>query len=204
MDLSQLEASQQALLPVLLDYTANHRIMKAEGNQHPNACPHGAYPCQGDDRWCLISVFNETEWGALKDIMGRPEWADDDRFASLEERKANEDELNNLISSYTKDISPEDMMDKLQEAGVPAGMVYNGRDLHECPQLTHRDHLVRLKHQEMGEVNYDRPPFRFSLTPLCMEMPSPCVGEHTELVCREFLNMNDEEFFELLSEGVFE
>lgn len=204
IDLSQLEASQQALLPVLLDYTANHRIMKAEGNRHPNACPHGAYPCQGEDRWCLISIFNEKEWEALKDIMGHPEWVDDDRFSSLESRKENEEELNNLISSYTKDFSPEDMMNRLQEAGVPAGMVYNGRDLHECPQLAHRDHLVRLKHQEMGEVNYDSPPFRFSHTPLRMEMPSPCVGEHTEMVCREFLNMSDEEFFELLSEGVFE
>ncbi len=47
-------------------------------------------------------------------------------------------------------------------------------------------------------------PFRLSLTPLRMEMPSPCLGEHTEMVCHEFLKMSDEDFFELLSENVFE
>ena len=95
-------------------------------------------------------------------------------------------------------------MQRLQESGVPAGMVQNGKDVHEDPQLNHRGHLVQLIHQEMAIIGYDAPPFRFSRTPLKMEMPHPCLGEHTELVCREFLKMSDEEFFELLSDGVFE
>jgi crotonobetainyl-CoA:carnitine CoA-transferase CaiB-like acyl-CoA transferase len=136
--------------------------------------------------------------------MGDPAWAEDDKFSSLEKRKSNEDEIDRLISAWTINHSAEELMHLLQEAGVPAGMVKNGRDIQEDPQLAHRGHLVRLKHQEMGMVNYDSPPFRLSLTPLLMEMPSPCLGEHTEMVCREFLKMSDEQFFELLAEGVFE
>ena len=204
IDLSQLEVSQQMLIPALLDYGANRRVLQAMGNRHPHSCPHGAYPCRGEDRWCLISVFNEKEWEALKSVMGSPAWAEDEKFSSLEQRKSNEDEVDRLISAWSIHHSAEDLMDILQEAGVPAGMVKNGRDIHEDPQLAHRGHLVRLKHQEMGMVNYDCPPFRLSLTPLRLEMPSPCLGEHTEMVCREFLKMGDEEFFELLSEGVFE
>ena len=67
-------------------------------------------------------------------------------------------------------------MNILQEAGVPAGIVKNGRDIHEDPQLAHRGHLVLLKHQEMGMVNYDCPPFPPFSTPLRMELPSPCRG----------------------------
>ncbi|MBI4765448.1 MAG: CoA transferase [Deltaproteobacteria bacterium] len=204
IDLSQLEVSQQMLIPALLDYGANRRVLQALGNRHPHSCPHGAYPCRGEDRWCLISVFNEKEWGALKSVMGNPLWSEEEKFSSLEKRKSNEDEVDRLISAWSIHHSAEGLMDILQEAGVPAGMVKNGQDIHEDPQLAHRGHLVRLKHQEMGMVNYDCPPFRLSLTPLRMEMPSPCLGEHTEMVCREFLKMGDEEFFELLSEGVFE
>jgi crotonobetainyl-CoA:carnitine CoA-transferase CaiB-like acyl-CoA transferase len=204
IDLSQLEVSQQMLIPALLDYGANQRVLQAMGNRHPHSCPHGAYPCRGEDRWCLISVFNEKEWEALKAVMGNPAWAKDEKFSSLEKRKSNEDEVDRFISDWSINHPVEDLMNILQEAGVPAGMVKNGRDIHEDPQLAHRGHLVPLKHQEMGMVNYDCPPFRLSLTPLRMEMPSPCLGEHTEVVCREFLKMSDEEFFELLSEGVFE
>jgi crotonobetainyl-CoA:carnitine CoA-transferase CaiB-like acyl-CoA transferase len=204
LDVSQLETSQQMLIPVLLDYAANQRVLKAGGNRHPQACPHGAYPCRGEDRWCLISVFGETEWQALKIVMGSPDWVKREKFSSLKKRKSNEEEVDRLIASWTINFFPEDLMNLLQEAGVPAGMVKNGRDIQEDPQLAHRGHLVPLKHQEMGKVNYDCPPFRLSLTPLRMEMPSPCLGEHTEMVCREFLKMGDEEFFQLLSEGVFE
>lgn len=204
IDLSQLEVSQQMLIPALLDYGANKRILQAMGNRHPCSCPHGAYPCRGEDRWCLLSVFNEKEWDALKSAMGNPAWAEGEKFSSLEKRKSNEDEVDRLISAWTINHPPEDLMRLLQETGVPAGMVKNGRDIHEDPQLAHRGHLVPLKHQEMGMVNYDAPPFRLSLTPLRMEMPSPCLGEHTEMVCHEFLKMSDEEFFDLLSQGVFE
>lgn len=203
-DSSQLETSQQMLIPALLDYSANHRVLEALGNRDPESCPHGAYPCRGEDRWCLISVFNEEEWKALKVVMGNPPWAENEKFSSLRSRKKNEDEIDRLIADWTINHDAEDLIDRLQEAGVPAGMVKNGRDLQEDPQLAHRGHLVRIKHQEMGKVNYDCPPFRFSLTPLRMEMPSPCLGEHTEMVCREFLKMTDEEFFELLAENVFE
>jgi crotonobetainyl-CoA:carnitine CoA-transferase CaiB-like acyl-CoA transferase len=204
LDLSQLETSQQMLIPALLDYAANKRVQEAAGNRHPDSCPHGAYPCQGDDRWVLISVFSEKEWEALKEAMGNPDWAKNDKFSTLSARKANEDEIDNRIAAWTVNYSAEDLMNTLQEAGVPAGMVKNGRDLHEDPQLAHRGHLVLMKHQEMGMVHYDSPPFRLSLTPLHMEMPSPCLGEHTETVCRQFLKMSDEEFFELFSENVFE
>lgn len=204
IDLSQLEISQQMLIPALLDYAANKRGLEAMGNRHPDSCPHGAYPCRGEDRWCLISVFNEQEWEALKGVMGNPPWAEDEKFSSLKSRKSNEDEIDHRIAAWTISHDGEDLMNHLQKAGVPAGMVKNGRDIHEDPQLAHRRHLVPIEHQEMGKVNYDCPPFRLSLTPLRMEMPSPCLGEHTEMVCREFLKMRDEEFFELLAEDVFE
>jgi len=204
IDLSQLESAQQLLLPALLDYTANGRVWEAIGNRHPRACPHGAYACQGDDRWCLIAVFDEREWEGLKATMENPDWAESEQFSTLIARKEHEDELDQKITEWTLKHAAEDVMQRLQDSGVPAGMVKNGKDIHEDPQLTHRGHIVPITHQEMGKLCYDTPPFRFSSTPLWMKIPHPCLGEHTELVCREFLKMSDEQFFELLSDGVFE
>ena len=204
IDLSQLESAQHMLIPALLDYTANGRVWKADGNRHAQACPHGAYPCQGDDRWCLISVFNETQWESLKAAMGDPLWAKDEKYASCKARKTHEEELGRMISAWTTGYSTEDVMRRLQASGVPAGIVQNGREIHQDPQLSHRGHLVPITHQEMGKIHYDSPPCRFSDTPFRMDMPHPCYAEHTEYVCRQFLGMSDEEFLELLSDGTFE
>ena len=138
------------LIPALLDCAANNRVLEAMGNRHPDSCPHGAYPCRGEDRWCLISVFNEKEWKALKGVMGNPAWTESEKFSSLKSRKLNEDEIDCLIADWTINHVDEDLMSKLQEAGVPAGMVKNGRDIQEDPQLAHRRHLVPMRHQEMG------------------------------------------------------
>ena len=94
-------------------------------------------------------------------------------------------------------------MAKLQAAGVPAGVVQNGRDLYADPQLAHRQHFKWIPHAEIGLVAYDSPSYRYSKTPSHF-WTFPCLGEHTDYVCREFLGMSDEEFVELLAAGVFE
>lgn len=204
IDLSQLEAAISFLSPAILDYTVNRRVQDPMGNCCPYAAPHGAYRCKGEDRWCAIAVFNDEEWKALVQVMGNPEWSQQTRFATLLGRKENEEELDRLVEEWTINYPPEEVMQVLQEAGVAAGLVENGKDLHQDPQLKHRHHFWLLKHPEMGVTAYDGPSFRLSETPAELNRAAPCLGEHTEYVCREILGMSDEEFVALLAEGVLE
>lgn len=83
IDLAQSEASLHFLVPALLDYTVNGRIMQRQGKRDPHMAPHGAYPCQGEDRWCVIAVASEAEWQRLCQVAGHPEWHLEPRFATL-------------------------------------------------------------------------------------------------------------------------
>jgi benzylsuccinate CoA-transferase BbsF subunit len=204
IDLSQHEVAVQHLAPVILDYTVNAREGGRIGNHHPAASPHGAFRCQGENRWCAFAAFDEKEWQALCNVMGDPAWARDPRFATAQSRKANEEELDKLIEEWTSGLPAEEVMNRLQEAGVSAGVVQSGKDLIEDPQLAHRRHFWYLEHPEMGSCAYDGPPFRLSETPAELCRPAPCLGEHTDYVCTQMLGMSDEEFVELLAEGVFE
>ncbi len=203
IDLSQLEATLPWFSPAILDYTANGRIQAPMGNRHPYAAPHGAYRCQGDDRWCAIAVFTDEEWAAFCQVIGNPQWTEDTRFTSLLARKKNEDELDGLVEEWTINHPPEEVMSLMQRAGVAAAVVEDGHDLYLDPQLEHRHHFWMLEHPEMGTTAYDSPSFRLSKTPAQLEMPAPCVGQHTEYVCREILGMSDEDFINLLEAGVF-
>lgn len=204
IDLSQLEASVPFFAPAVLDYTVNKHIPPAMGNRYPYVAPHGAYRCQGDDRWCAIAVFTDKEWQSFCEATGKPELAHDPRFATVLARKKNEDELDRMVEEWTANYPPEEVMAKMQAAGVPAGLVENGQDLHLDPQLQHRHHFWMLSHTEMGVTAYDGPSFRLSKTPAELNMPAPCLGQHNDYVCREILKMSDAEFVALLGEGVFE
>ncbi|MFH0914119.1 MAG: CoA transferase [Chloroflexota bacterium] len=203
IDFSQLESSVHFVTPALLDYIVNGRIQTRCGNRSTRAAPHGAYPCQGKERWCAVAVFTDEEWKAFCRVVGTPEWTRDPRFATLSGRMENAEELEKLISEWTANHSAEEVMTALQAAGVAAGVVQNGQDVVERdPQLKHRKHFQEMEHRDMGNHLFEVPPVRLSRTPGGLTMPAPCLGEHNEFVCCEILGMSGEEFAELMAAGV--
>lgn len=204
IDLSQLESVIHFLSPVVLDYSANGRDAVRVGNRCDYAAPHGVYPCRGDDSWCAIAVFTDEEWQSLCRCLGDPPWTNGSRFATLMERKRNEEDLDRLVSQWTRTRSAEEVMTLLQAAGVPSGVVRDGKGLLDDPQLAHRGHHVALKHAEIGAHHVPNWGFRLSETPPAYRAPSPRIGEHTEFVGKNILGIFDQEFVQMLNEGVFE
>lgn len=204
LDLSQFETALYFSTPALLEYVASGKEPSRIGNASPYAAPHGVYPCRGDDRWCTIAVNNDEEWTNFCREIGKPEYIDDPRFRTLADRKKNEDELNRLVSEWTADQKAEDVMERLQAAGVPSGVVKNTADIFEDPQLRSRNLYWQMEHSEMGMFTQLGQSFMLSKTPSKAYSPSPLLGEHTEYVCTEILGMPDEEFVELMQAGVFD
>lgn len=204
IDISEYEVAIQFLTPSILENTVNKRVMNRDGNRCLYAAPHGVYRCKGDDRWCAIAVFSDSEWEVFCQVIGNPAWTQDIKFSTLSKRKENEDELNELVEEWTRNHAAEEVMMMMQQAGVGAGPVRGTGDIVEnCPQLKYRNHWRKLEHSEMGETLYQGSPYILSKTPYQLQRPAPCFGEHTEYVCTEFLGMTDKEFIELYQEGVF-
>ncbi len=204
LDISHFETTIYFLLPAVLDYVSNSRKPKRIGNASPSAAPHGVYQCQGEDRWCAIAVLNDEEWKSFCNVIDKPELVEDPRFQTSFDRVKNRDELDRIVNEWTVHLTAEEVMVKLQTAGVPAGVVKNGADIYNDPQLRHRGYFWELKHPEMGPFTHLGQSFVLSKTPAQARKPSPCLGEHTESICKEFLNMSDDEFARLSQKGVFE
>jgi benzylsuccinate CoA-transferase BbsF subunit len=204
IDVSEFETAISFILPGLLEYEATGKEPARIGNSSPDAAPHGVYPCLGDDRWCAIAVATDEEWLNFCREIGRPELSKDPRFNSLENRKKHEEELNKRVGEWTANFTAEDVMSRLQKAGVPAGVVENTADAYRDPQLRKRNIYWQMNHPEMGLFTHLGQSFRLSKTPSKPFSPSPLLGEHTEQICTEMLGMSDEEFVSLMQEGVFE
>lgn len=204
LDLSQFECAVHFLGPALLDYSVNGRVWNRMGNRCPHAAPHGVYRCRGEDRWCAIAVFTDEEWQALQKVMGNPLWAKEARFATVLDRKENEDELDRLVEGWTAGFTAEEVMALMQGAGVAAGVVKDNEDVYLDPQLEHRHYFRKLDHPEMGSCTYNGPSFHLSQTPGELTRAAPCLGQDNEYVYTKVLGMSDAEFTQLLEEGVFE
>ena len=187
IDLAQYEAGVQFMIPALLEYSTNHRVVERDGNRHSFAAPHNTYRCKGDDRWCAVSVFNDEEWKALCECMGREELISDPRFKTIPARKEHEDEVDKEVGNWTLGLTPEEVFKKLQDNGVKAGIVQTLEDLFADPQLKHRSFWVPVDHPEIGRCHAEGPPFILSKTPFKIDRPAPMIGEHNEVVFKKFL-----------------
>ena len=204
LDHSQLEAGVHFLSPAVLQYTANGEKMPQAANHELHAAPHGCYRCKGEDRWCAVSVFTDEEWRSFCTVIGNPSWTREKTFMSVTGRKENEDRLDALVEEWTLQFSPEEVSEKMQRAGISSGVVSNGEDLSKNPQLAARNFYQLLEHTEIGLSSYSNPPFKLSQSSVEVRKAAPCLGEHTEYVCREILGISDEEFINILQSGGLE
>ena len=206
LDMSQLEASIHFSAPFVLDYAVNNREQGRRGNRDQGMAPHGVYPCQGEDRWIAIACATDEQWQTLSRLIfpvGQG-WPHEELFSTLLGRKSSEDELDKLIGQWTTGWDSRELMDTLQKAGVPAGMVNDTRDLFEDPQLTYRQHFQYLEHPEIGVYATDRSELDLSRTPGTLDRAAPLLGQHTEQVLTEIFGLSTEEYRSLKEDGVLE
>jgi crotonobetainyl-CoA:carnitine CoA-transferase CaiB-like acyl-CoA transferase len=201
VDQSQVEAGVQFFAPPVMDYMVNKRVMMRNGNYWAYAAPHNVYPCLGDDRWCAIAVFTDDEWKGFKSALGNPQWTKEAKFSTFSGRKENERELDKRVSDWTSKHAPKDVMERMQEKGVAAGIVKTMEELYKDPQLKHMGFWRYLEHPVVGVHAHQGPPFRLSATP-DRQFTSPCLGQHNEFVYKELLGYSDDEIAEMLNEGV--
>ena len=203
IDLSQFEIGVNHLPVTVLDYTVNGRVATRRGNEDERACPHATYRCQGSDRWISIAGFTDDEWRALVHVMGNPVWAQGKQFATLMSRKAYEEELNQHLATWTEPQDAQMLEERLQHAGVPAGLVAKQSDLFEDPQLKDWGFFAWCDHTVMGRSPYDGLMSHLSKTP-AQVAPAPLLGEHYEEVLKGILQHSEEEVAELIGQGVVE
>lgn len=204
LDISQIETSPHFMGPALMDYIVNGRIETRNGNRSEQAVPHGVFPCQGNDRWCSVAVFNDREWDGFCRAIGNPAWTKEERFATFIDRKKNEDELESLIGAYTINQMAEDIALSMQREGVASYVVENAQDLMERDvQLKDRGFFAKLEHPETGSHYVRQTSFKLSSTP-AEPRSAPRLGEHNEYICTQVLNMTKEEYERLSQNNVFE
>lgn len=161
-------------------FTVNNEIPTPNGNFHPTFSPMGTFSAKNG----LVNIAAHTDrmFRILCDFLKIDDLLHDDRFNSFENRVANSCYLNSIINSKTKEITSDELVDQLNELGIPCGPVYNIKEAFTDPQVLHLEMVKKAQHPILGEINLVRSPVNFSEfnDGLFFEKHAPDIGEHTK------------------------
>jgi crotonobetainyl-CoA:carnitine CoA-transferase CaiB-like acyl-CoA transferase len=155
------------------------------GNRHTGmaVAPYNIY--EASDGWLAIICISERHWRGVAEALGRPELADDPRFGSAKARVANIDAVDEVVSSFTKRRTRDELTRDLQAAGVPCAPVKSIREVDTDEHLIERGMIRYVEHEARGRVPVPGCPLRLSDSPAGAPRAAAPLGEATEELLAE-------------------
>ncbi|WP_343346505.1 CaiB/BaiF CoA-transferase family protein [Sphingomicrobium sp. XHP0239] len=189
-------------LAVLANQATNAMVSGTDpgrvGNSHPNIVPY--QPFQAADQPLVIAVGNDRQFARLAAICGHPEWTEDERFATNSARVANRVAIVAKVGAVIADAPADEWMEKLLDAGIPAGPINSVSEALSDPQAVHRGARQERSGGRLGVVPTVGSPVRIGGSRCDAALPPPGLGEHTEEILRDW--MSSDEIETLRKEGV--
>lgn len=152
------------------------------GNRSLYFAPSGLYRCR--DGQVVITCPSQKFFVKLCEALDRP-WVEDERFATIEARKANEDELDRLLEERCMDFDREELVTRLVQGDLLTAPINDIAQVAEDPQIRHNEMIVSTPHELLGEVQVTGVPIKFHGTPGRVRLAPPMLGQHTEEVLAE-------------------
>jgi crotonobetainyl-CoA:carnitine CoA-transferase CaiB-like acyl-CoA transferase len=182
VDMALLDCMVGALANQAMNYLVSGQSPRRMGNAHPNVVPYEVFPVS--DGFLIIAVGNDRQFARLCDIIGVPHAACDPAFLTNRDRVANRARLSELIAERTRTFARNTLLNRLAEAGVPAGPINSVADVFADPHVIARGMRLDLPCEAAasGSVPGVRSPIVIDGEPMVAQGASPRVGEHTAMV----------------------
>jgi succinate---hydroxymethylglutarate CoA-transferase len=170
------------------------------GNGHASIVPYTTY--QAKDAMMAIAIGNDTQFAKCAAVLGHPEWASDERFATNRARVAHRDLVDGGIGEALAAGTADAWIAKLRAAGVPCGRINSVAEALADEQTQARQMIETVTHPTIGDLRLTGLPYKFSATPAGVRRPPPLLGEHTEEILREEVGLDAAAIDALRRDGV--
>ena len=191
VDASIFEAVLSVMESVVSEYDGGGHVRERSGSFLPGIAPSNAYPT-GDGETVIIGANQDSLFRRLSQAMGRPELAEDERFANHRARGRNQSECDAVVAEWTAKHTAHEIVDLLAEAGVPAGLTYKAPDMLDDPHFQARQSITRVEDPQIGPIAMQNVFPKLSASPGGVERTGPKLGEHTDAVLAEWLGYDVE------------
>ncbi|MEM8538163.1 MAG: CoA transferase, partial [Pseudomonadota bacterium] len=182
IDLALVDAQMAWLINEGTNYLTSGQLPKRRGNAHPNIVPYDVFA--GSDGHIILAVGNDGQFQRMAHAFDRADLADDARFQTNPLRIANRVPLTAEIAETFAGFTSAELLQKLQDAGVPCGPINTVEQALTSDQAEARGTVMRMEHPDTtsGEVALLGNPLKFSATPVTFRRPPPRFGQDTQTV----------------------
>ena len=200
IELSMFDAMLNLMTYIGTMYLTNGEVPQRMGSEHEYTVPWGAFAAS--DGFVVIATRQEIFWQKLCEVMEQPDLADDERFATNSKRVENGQLLIPIIKEIFAQRTVDDWVKALRAADVPASPLNTLDAAFAEPPVAERNMIVEYDHPEVGKVRLPGNPIKMSGLSEVISSPAPLLGEHTDKVLSELLNLSAGQLKDLHSKGV--
>jgi formyl-CoA transferase len=200
VDAAIYESVLNMMESLVTEYDQLGHVRERSGPILPRIAPSNIYPTR--DGIVMIGANQDTVFARLCDAMGTPELAKDTNFRDHQARGAHQRELDELIAAWTATLGTRELLARLDEHGVPSGLIYRTADMLEDPHFAAREAIVSTQHPHFGRLRMQNVAPRLSATPGSVRTPAPEIGQHNDEVYGGLLGLDEPARNALRARGV--
>jgi formyl-CoA transferase len=201
VDSAIYEAVLNMMESLITEYDKAGYIRERQGAILPNVAPSNVYPTS-DGSLVLIAANQDTVFKRLAEAMGRPDLATNARYATHSARGANQKELDELISVWTRTLTAARLEELMEEFGIPSGKIYRAPEMLADPHFQAREAIITARHPKFGELRMQNIAPKLSVTPGRVRSPAPALGEHNAEIYKGLLGYSDGRIAQLQATGI--
>jgi crotonobetainyl-CoA:carnitine CoA-transferase CaiB-like acyl-CoA transferase len=190
IDTSLVEAGLALSVWEATEYFSTGASPQPTGSAHRLSAPYQALKCA--DGYITIGAANDRSFAKLGEVLGRPEWTRDPRFASNARRVEHRAVLASSIEEVTSRQPRAHWLEQFERVGIPCGPINTYVDVFRDPHVLAREMLVEIDHPVLGPTRALGTPIKMSGTPLNPRRRAPLLGEHTEEILERLGYSQDE------------
>ena len=172
------------------------------GNGHPTIVPYTTYHCA--DGMVALAVGNDKQFAQLSKILGQPEWADDERLktnsARIHHRTLIDDLLAKKLSTYVSD----ELIKLCRSNGIPIGRVNTVSQALASEQTAAKEMILEMNHSKAGKFRSLASPLKMHGSHNAKKQAPPLLGEHTDVILKQYLGLSDTELNDLKNKKVIQ
>ena len=201
VDVAMLDCQVAILENAIARYVVTGEVPKPAGNRHTSITPFE--PFETSDGEIMIAAGNDVLFEKLCEVFGKEEWIQDERFKSNPLRTKHVEDLVLLITEVTRTKTTKEWQDLLDKAGVPNGPINSIDNVLKDPQVLAREMIVEVDHPVAGHLKMAGVPIKMSETQGSIRKAAPLLGQHTEEILKDLLDLSAKEIDSLKKEEIF-
>jgi len=200
IDMALLDTQVAVMANVGSAYLTSNELPKRWGNASATIVPYQTFPTS--DGWMIVAAGNDSQYRHFVTVGGEAHLADNPLYVSNPLRVQHRKQLVPLLEAMTRKKTKADWITSLEKANVPCGPINNMKEVFENPQVIARNIQTNVPHPTVGNMKLVASPMKLSKTPTEVRMAPPTLGQHTNEILHDRLNLDDEAITKLRSKGI--